>query len=34
MLVRFLYHRRKKPFNELVPFLVETGRTSVQAVEL
>ena len=34
MLVRFLYHRRKKPFAELVPFLVETGKTSVQAIEL
>ena len=34
MLVRFLYHRRKKPFAELVPFLVETGKTSVQSVEL
>ena len=34
MLVRFLYHRHKKPFSELVPFLVETGKTSVQAIEL
>jgi mannose/fructose-specific phosphotransferase system component IIA len=34
MLVRFLYHRHKKPFAELIPFLVETGKTSVQAVEL
>jgi mannose/fructose-specific phosphotransferase system component IIA len=34
MLVRFLYHRHKKPFAELIPFLVETGRTSVQAIEL
>ena len=34
MLVRFLYHRHKKPFAELVPFLVETGKTSVQAIEL
>lgn len=34
MLVRFLYHRHKKPFAELVPFLVETGRTAVQVVEL
>lgn len=33
MLVRFLYHRHKKPFAELVPFLVETGRTAVQVVE-
>jgi len=34
MLVRFLYHRHKRPFAELVPFLVETGKTSVQAIEL
>jgi mannose/fructose-specific phosphotransferase system component IIA len=34
MLVRFLYHRHKKPFAELVPFLAETGRTAVQVVEL
>ncbi|HTW92581.1 MAG TPA: hypothetical protein VMH22_12860 [bacterium] len=34
MLVRFLYHRNKKPFAELIPFLVETGRTSVQSIEL
>jgi mannose/fructose-specific phosphotransferase system component IIA len=34
MLVRFLYHRNKKPFSELVPFLVETGRTAVQTIEL
>ncbi len=34
MLVRFLYHRDKKPFAELVPFLVETGRSAVQAIEL
>lgn len=34
MVVRFLYHRHKKPFAELVPFLVETGRTAVQAAEL
>jgi mannose/fructose-specific phosphotransferase system component IIA len=34
MVVRFLYHRHKKPFAELVPFLVETGRTAVQAIEL
>jgi mannose/fructose-specific phosphotransferase system component IIA len=34
MLVRFLHHRRKKSFAELVPFLVETGKTSVQAIEL
>ena len=34
MLVRFLYHRHKKPFPELVPFLVETGRAAVQAIEL
>jgi mannose/fructose-specific phosphotransferase system component IIA len=34
MLVRFLYHRHKKPFAELVPFLVETGKTSVQSIEL
>jgi mannose/fructose-specific phosphotransferase system component IIA len=34
MLVRFLYHRHKKSFAELVPFLVETGRTAVQVVEL
>jgi mannose/fructose-specific phosphotransferase system component IIA len=34
MLVRFLYHRHKKPFAELVPFLVETGRTAVQVVEI
>ena len=33
MLVRFLYHRNKKPFVELIPFLVETGRTAVQAIE-
>jgi mannose/fructose-specific phosphotransferase system component IIA len=34
MLVRFLYHRHKKPFAELIPFLVETGRTAVRTVEL
>jgi len=34
MLVRFLYHRHKKPFAELIPFLVETGRTAVQTIEL
>jgi mannose/fructose-specific phosphotransferase system component IIA len=34
MLVRFLHHRRKKSFAELVPFLVETGKASVQAIEL
>jgi mannose/fructose-specific phosphotransferase system component IIA len=34
MVVRFLYHRHKKPFAELIPFLVETGRTAVQAIEL
>jgi mannose/fructose-specific phosphotransferase system component IIA len=34
MVVRFLSHRRKKPFAELVPFLVETGRAAVRAVEL
>ena len=34
MVVRFLYHRHRKPFAELVPFLVETGRAAVQAVEL
>jgi mannose/fructose-specific phosphotransferase system component IIA len=34
MVVRFLYHRHKKPFAELIPFLVETGRTAVQVVEL
>jgi mannose/fructose-specific phosphotransferase system component IIA len=34
MVVRFLYHRHKKPFAELMPFLVETGRTAVQAIEL
>lgn len=34
MVVRFLYHRHKKPFAELIPFLVETGRTVVQAIEL
>ena len=34
MLVRFLYHRHKKEFSELIPFLVETGRTAVQTVEL
>jgi mannose/fructose-specific phosphotransferase system component IIA len=34
MLIRFLYHRHKKPFAELVPFLVETGRAAVQTVEL
>jgi mannose/fructose-specific phosphotransferase system component IIA len=34
MLVRFLYHRGKKPFAELVPFLVETGRTAVQVIEI
>lgn len=33
MVVRFLYHRHKKPLAELVPFLVETGRTAVQAIE-
>ncbi len=34
MLVRFLYHRRKKSFAELIPFLVETGQNSVRAIEL
>ncbi len=34
MVVRFLYHRHKKPFAELLPFLVETGRTAVQVIEL
>jgi len=34
MVVRCLYHRHKKPFAGLVPFVVETGRTAVQAVEL
>lgn len=34
MLLRFLYHRHKKPFSELIPFLVETGRTAVQVVEI
>ncbi len=34
MVVRFLCHRHKKPFAELIPFLVETGRTAVQAIEL
>jgi mannose/fructose-specific phosphotransferase system component IIA len=34
MVVRFLCHRNKKPFAELIPFLVETGRTAVQAIEL
>jgi len=34
MVVRFLYHRHKKSFAELIPFLVETGRTAVQAIEL
>jgi mannose/fructose-specific phosphotransferase system component IIA len=34
MVVRFLYYRHKKPFAELIPFLVETGRTAVQAIEL
>jgi mannose/fructose-specific phosphotransferase system component IIA len=34
MVVRFLCHRHKKPFTELIPFLVETGRTAVQAIEL
>ena len=34
MVVRFLYHRHKKPFAELVPFLVDTGRTAVRSVEL
>jgi len=34
MVVRFLYHRNKKPFAELIPFLVDTGRTAVQAIEL
>ena len=34
MLVRFLYHRHKKPFDELIPLLVETGRSAVQAIEL
>jgi PTS system mannose-specific IIA component len=34
MVVRFLYHRHRKPFAELVPFLVETGRGAVQAIEL
>lgn len=34
MVVRFLYHRQKKSFAELIPFLVETGRTAVQAIEI
>ena len=34
MVVRYLYHRHKKSFTELIPFLVETGRTAVQSVEL
>ena len=34
MLVRFLSHRHKKPFAELIPFLIETGRTAVQTIEL
>jgi len=34
MLVRFLCHRHKKPFAELIPFLVETGRAAVQTIEL
>jgi len=34
MLVRFLYHRRKKSFTELIPFLVETGKAAVQAIEI
>jgi mannose/fructose-specific phosphotransferase system component IIA len=34
MIVRFLCHRNRKPFAELVPFLVETGRGAVQAIEL
>lgn len=34
MVVRFLYHRHKKSFTELIPFLVETGRTAVQSVEI
>ena len=34
MIVRFLYHRNKKPLAELVPFLVETGRSAVRAIEL
>jgi mannose/fructose-specific phosphotransferase system component IIA len=34
MVVRFLYHRHKKSFAELVPFLVETGRAAVRAIEL
>lgn len=32
MLVRFLSHRRKKSFAELVPFLVETGQDSVRSI--
>ncbi|MBN2466506.1 hypothetical protein JXD38_12875 [candidate division WOR-3 bacterium] len=34
MVVRFLYHRHKKQFAELIPFLVETGRGAVQAIEI
>lgn len=34
MLVRFLAHRNKKTFSDLIPFLVETGRTAIRAVEL
>jgi mannose/fructose-specific phosphotransferase system component IIA len=34
MLVRFLYHRGRRSFAELVPFLVETGRSAVQSIKL
>jgi mannose/fructose-specific phosphotransferase system component IIA len=34
MVVRFLCHRHRKSFDELIPFLVETGRTAVRSVEL
>jgi len=34
MIVRFLSYRRKKPFAELIPFLIETGRAAVREIEL
>lgn len=34
MVVRFLCHRHRKPFAELIPLLLETGRNAVQAIEL
>jgi len=34
MLVRFLHYRRRKPLAELVPFLLETGKSAVRTLEV